>query len=302
MKKANIIVNFNTDKAMLFGEEVLLRSNEGGHYCLPLLPRVRYQMWPKLRNHLVFHVSDEFKKLPRKEKKIKAFKLHRQFAHLPEERLVKLLKESKGFKEDKELMVLIKEVSEECEVCEKYRKPKPRSIVGMPLAREFNEVVCMDLFEFQTKKVWVLHFIDAFSRRSNAVFIKTKKDVEIIKHVYSSWIKYSGTPRKFLADNGQKYKEMNEKLNIEVCHTAAESPWSNGVVERHNAALKEGLHKILADAKCDPEIGLAWAVSSKNSLFNNNGFTPDQLTFGRNCNYPSILTEGTASTCKLLLI
>ena len=39
MKKANMIVNFNTDKAMLFGEEVLVHS-EGGHYFLPLLPTV----------------------------------------------------------------------------------------------------------------------------------------------------------------------------------------------------------------------------------------------------------------------
>jgi transposase InsO family protein len=296
MKKANMIVDFNTDKAVLFGEEVSLHSTKCGHYCLPLTPRVRCQLSPKSMKNFVLHVSEEFKKLPRKEKKQKAFKLHQQFAHPSEERLVKLLKESKGFKEDKELLELIKEVTEECQVCKKFTKPKPRPIVGMPLAREFNEVVCMDLFEFESKKVWVLHFIDAFSRRSNAVYVKTKKDVEIIKHVYSSWIRHYGTPRKFLADNGgefanEKFKEMNEKLNIEVCHTAAESPWSNGMVERHNAVLKECLEKTLVDTKCDPEIGLAWAVSAKNSLFNNNGFTPDQLTYGRNCNYSSILTD-----------
>ena len=137
----------------------------------------------------------------------------------------------------------------------------------MPLAREFNEVVCMDLFEFETKKVWVLHFIDAFSRRSNAVFIRTKKAVEIIKHVYSSWIRHHGAPRKFLADNGEfaneKYKEMNEKLNIGISYTAAYSPWSNGVVERHNAVLDECLQKTITDTKCDPEVGLGWAVSAK---------------------------------------
>ena len=228
--------------------------------------------------------------------KQKALKLHQQFAHPTEERLVKLLRESKGFKEDEELMELISEVSSECEVCEKFTKPKPRPIVGMPIARQFNEVVCMDLFEFETKKVWVLHFIDAFSRRSNAVFIKTKKDTEIIKHMYTSWIKHHGSPKRFLTDNGgefanEKYKEMNEKLNIEVCHTAAESPWSNGMVERHNAVLKECLQKTITDTKCDPKIGLGWAVSAKNSLFNNNGFTPDQLTYGRNCNYPSVLID-----------
>ena len=63
--------------------------------------------------------------------------------------------------------------------------------------------------------------------------------------MYSSWIKYFGTPIKFLADNGgeftkEKFKEINKKLNIEVCHTAAESPLSNDVVERR---LRGGLER-----------------------------------------------------------
>ena len=81
---------------------------------LPLMSRVRCQLSPKLMKNFVFHVSDEFKKFPRKEKKQKAFKLHQQFAHPSKEQLVKLLNESKGFKEDNELLELIKEVSEEC--------------------------------------------------------------------------------------------------------------------------------------------------------------------------------------------
>ena len=89
----------------------------------------------------------------------------------------------------------------------------------------------------------------------------------------------------------EKYKEMNEKLNIEVCHTAGESPWSNGMVERHNAVLEECLAKVIQDAKCDPEIALAWSVSAKNSLMNQDGFSPDQLTYGRNNSFPSVLTD-----------
>ena len=151
----------------------------------------------------------------------------------------------------------------------------------MPLARQFNEVICMDLKEF-------VQFIDAFRRRLNAVFIKTKKDTEIIKQVFDQWIKHHGCPKKFLADNGgefanEKYKEMNEKLNIEVCHTGAKSPWSNGMVERHNAVLDECLKKVISDTKCDPEMALGWAVAANNSLLNNNGFSPDQLTYGKKC-------------------
>jgi hypothetical protein len=68
-------------------------------------------MSTKSMKNFVLHISEEFKKLPRKEKKKKALKLHQQFAHPPEDRLVMLLEESKGYKEDKVFISLIKEVS-----------------------------------------------------------------------------------------------------------------------------------------------------------------------------------------------
>ena len=86
-------------------------------------------------------------------------------------------------------------------------------------------------------------------------------------------------------------REMNEKLNIESTTTAAESPFSNDIVERHNLILSEAMLKTIEDVKCDPEVALAWAVSAKNALQNNGGFSPNQLVFGRNPNVPSVLTD-----------
>ena len=45
-----------------------------------------------------------------------------------------------------------------------------------------------------------------------------------------------GTPKKFLIDNGgefanKSYKEMAEQLSVEICSTAAESPWQSGICE-----------------------------------------------------------------------
>ena len=70
---------------------------------------------------------------------------------------------------------------------------------------------------------------------------------------------------------------MNEKLNVETATTAAESPFSNGIVERHNLLLYEAMCKTVSDAQCEPKIALAWAVSAKNALQNNDGFCPNQL-------------------------
>ena len=135
MKRANTVMNFCTDKAMMVDEEISLYSTQGGHYCIPLLPRIKCQLSVKEMNNFVLHISKDFMKMSRKEKKVKALKLHQQFAHPTEERLVKLIKESKGFKEDAELIELIREVSAECQICEEFKRPKSRPVVGMPLAR-----------------------------------------------------------------------------------------------------------------------------------------------------------------------
>ena len=89
----------------------------------------------------------------------------------------------------------------------------------------------------------------------------------------------------------EQYREMNEKLGVETCKTAAESPFSNGLVERHNAIFSETMFKTKADTGCDYEMAMSWGVCAKNALANNNGFSPNQLVFSRNVNLPSILTD-----------
>ena len=84
---------------------------------------------------------------------------------------------------------------------------------------------------------------------------------------------------------------MGEKLNTKVKSTAAESPWSNGVNERHNGVLGEMVMKTLEDSRCSLQTAVAWAVSAKNSLSNVNGYSPNQLVFGRNPNYPCVLHD-----------
>ena len=116
------------------------------------------------------------------------------------------------------------------------------------------------------------------------------------EEIFNNWIAYFGAPQKMLTDSGgevanETFREMNEKLNVCSDTTAAESPWSNGIVERHNAILYESMMKTINDTHCDPEIALAWAVSAKNTLQTNAGYSPSQLVFGRNVNLPSVLNN-----------
>ena len=51
------------------------------------------------------------------------------------------------------------------------------------------------------------------------------------------------------------------------------------------------MDKIIEETGCSLTVALAWAVSAKNSLANVYGYSPNQLVFGRNPNFPSVLTD-----------
>ena len=99
-----------------------------------------------------------------------------------------------------------------------------------------------------------------------------------------------------LVDHGGEFdndhfKDFCGNFNVNIKTTAAESPWSNGMVERHNGIIGQSVSKIVSDVQCDLDVALAWAVSAKNSLSNVYGQSPNQLVFGRNPNYPNVLSN-----------
>ena len=292
MKRMGMTLNFKNDTANVGEKDIPLYCTKSGHYSIPLTSWCIDTKDPN--NHIVLHMK-HLQGLSKEEKMKKAGKLHRQFAHASKEKLVKLIKESKDFC-DKEFIDCVKECCIKCEICKKYKRPYRRPVVGLPLASEFNEVVCMDLKEYIHNKIWILHLIDSASRYSAACLVKTKKKDVIIKEIYRIWIAYFGPPQLFISDNGGEFSndvmtEMNEKLGVETRTTAGESPFSNGIVERHNKILFEAMMKTIEDVKCEPEIALAWSVSAKNSLQNHGGYSPNQLVFGHNVSFPSLLTD-----------
>ena len=90
-----------------------------------------------------------------------------------------------------------------------------------------------------------------------------------------------GSPFKIFSDNGgefvsQDFIDLCENFNINIITTPAESPWLNGVCERHNKILTDIALKIKEDITCTWERALAWAVNAKNCLMNINGYSPHQ--------------------------
>ena len=149
---------------------------------------------------------------------------------------------------------------ENCKICREFKKPSPIPVVGLPHASHFNDTVALDLKFFQGKII--LHLIDHLTRFSSAVVCKSKEPAEIISGVIRCWISIFGPPSKFLMDNGgefanHKFMDLAESMNIRILTTAAESPWSNGIVGRHNATLAEILHKVMAEQKISLDAALA---------------------------------------------
>ena len=87
-----------------------------------------------------------------------------------------------------------------------------------------------------------------------------------------------GAPEKFLTDNGRefaksKFIDMAKSINITVKVTAAESQFSNGLVERHNFMIADMMDNVLEKSQhLDMDLTLAWCLNAKNSLANLHGF------------------------------
>ena len=91
--------------------------------------------------------------------------------------------------------------------------------------------------------------INHTTRFSIGAIIHSKHKEVIIDKVFKHWMALFGTPNLFLSDNGGEFnndvfRKMGEQLNINIKTTAAESPWSNGVVEKHNGISGNMMEKF----------------------------------------------------------
>ena len=90
----------------------------------------------------------------------------------------------------------------------------------------------------------------------------------------------------------RKYKYICENLNIDVKHTAADSPWQNGLCEPNHAVIDSALTRVMEDNKnTSLEIALIWAIHAKNCLHMNSRYSSYQLVFRCNPNLPNVLYD-----------
>ena len=163
--------------------------------------------------------------------------------------------------------------------------------------------------EYKKGDTYFLHMVDMATRFSKSCVTKSKDPKEIVEKIMETWLGTGlGAPVKFLCDNGGEFAnnifmDMCENMNIQVKHTAAYSPFSNGLCERNHAVIDEMIAKIMTEQPdLSLKVALAWAVNAKNCLQMVGGFSPYQLVYGRNPKLPCIMSdelpalEGTTSS------
>jgi transposase InsO family protein len=280
MKKAEMILDLNNDSAIVFNTKVSLGTTTMGHYTLPIHrpPTNETISYILLNNVRCMNKIDI------------ASKLHRQFAHPSSEKLRKLLRDAG--RDDTELYSAVDQVTESCDTCIRYKKPRPRPVVAFSMGRTFNETVAMDL-KVLSNGTYLLVIVDIATRYCTATVIKDKYAKTVVQKLFTNWIVLFGAPRQFLSDNGGEFnnetmRSLADSFGIKLVCTAAESPWSNAVCERLNAILGTSINKIMDDTKCNIDTALSWAVASRNALQNCHGYSPNQLVFGYNPSLPNV--------------
>ena len=290
LERAGAVINFQRGELLFLGKIIPAVITKSGHYCLPLTRDL------SLSNKHTSNVLFNFKfdeNLSSDDLTKQVNKLHRQFAHPTADRLIKLLKTAHI--DNKNVFDTIHNVSDSCDVCKRLKKSPLRPAVGFPLATEFNSCIAVDLKSIGDN-LYILHIIDHLTRYSQGCLIRNKRKGVIVKGLLEVWVRIFGAPSRILSDNGGEFVnneivDFAEKFNVSLETTAAESAWSNGLVEKHNGVLNNMLQKVMKDANCSADIALNWALAAKNCLLNVFGFCPNILVFGINPGFPSVLSN-----------
>ena len=201
MKKSSTVIDFDKDTTVMFGEKQELIKRTSGHYPIPLTNKRKIiEDAPQEEVQIIFSC------MTTSPSKNDIIKLHRQIGHCTESRLLKLIESSKFDKE--QVSKIVKDVSENCDTCKRYKRRSLKPIVSLSLASEFHQTVAMDQITYE-EGVWILNLIDLFSRYSVACVRRSKKQDVMIHAIMKRWISYFGKPRRFLADNGGEF--LNEE-------------------------------------------------------------------------------------------
>ena len=288
LKRFGFVIDFEDETVFITRTHELfpLETTVNGHLALPLAGE-------NILDDEVFLMND----CDKTEKIKKVSKIHKVLAHPLPHILKYFFKNSSD--NEKEVLEAVDSVTDNCDVCRRFRKSPSRPKVGLPVSSDFNDCVALDLKVKKGNKGYILYCICTFSRLTRAVLIKDKEPHTIVSGILDCWVLGKGIgpgiPGRFIFDNGGEFnnKEMidlAEKHGINMHGvTAAHSPFSNGLCEKNHEVVDRSMSKLMSDDNKLKEVdALNQALFAKNIEPNNKGFSSFQIVYGTNPTIPGI--------------
>ena len=283
----------------LCGNLLEVYVNPANHLAIPLT--LHHQLLDRSREYYPIQLVSNAEQIdPELRKAI--VKLHISYGHPSPDKLIKfLLRSSWQHLISKTVVNWIRSHNASCLTCVKATRPQSVSKVCIPLSSKWNEVVGIDIMTWNGTQF--LKIIDLFTRFMRIFVLKSHSHSEIIRTVRRGWIANYGRFRSLFSDReflGEDMAEFQEAAGILSLVSAAQSPESNAICERHGGMIKEVMSKMKVE---NPSMALDVlvdaAVEAHKTLANVDGFSPHQLVFGENPPVPSILS-GHLSQCEAI--
>ncbi|GKB98816.1 reverse transcriptase domain-containing protein [Tanacetum coccineum] len=147
--------------------------------------------------------------------------------------------------------------------------------------------------------------MDYFTKWIEAKAVATITGNQVKKFVWDNIVCRFGLPGEIISDNGKQFsdnpfKDWCDKLNITQRFTSVKHPQSNGLVERENRSLGEGIKARLGEGNKNwieelPHVLWAHRTMIKSS----HGDTPFSLTYGTEAVIPAEIGMPTYRTAKV---
>ena len=298
LKRWGIVIDTGKDELYIrmARKTFKIDSSQSNHWKLPIQ---NGRTLHKQAHRLVLSV--ELCDLNDRDLRKHILKTHKNLAHKSEGHMTRLFR--MAGKASTRTRKIIKDVCDKCNICNLFRKTRPRPTVAMAKANTPNEVVSLDLKEMREHKCHILYCVDEFSGYIKAAVIKNKEPETVLKALTRIWVREGpGHPSKgWFSDNVGEFRnaimmEAAAKLGLRIFLTAGNSPWPNGKNERNHYSCDMTISKLLADdKKLTLTEALSHAIYAHNLQITKKGFSPIQLTFGRQGIIPGITHGNPAS-------
>ncbi|GJY79087.1 reverse transcriptase domain-containing protein [Tanacetum coccineum] len=147
--------------------------------------------------------------------------------------------------------------------------------------------------------------MDYFTKWIEAKLVATITGAQVKKFVWDNVVCRFGLPREIVSDNGKQFrdnpfKDWCEKLSIRQCFASVKHPQTNGLVERANRSLGDGIKARLGEHNKNwvEEIShVLWA--HRTMIKSSNGETPFSLTYGAEAVIPVEIGMPTLRTAEV---